>query len=419
MTLKTIIEILRGRPTLKRSIAEAFATPPYPRKNQTREFLVEYVAMNPARTSVRNGLVPRLTGKTALGELLFTRTSYSPRPMSFIIAALILALSGGTAVAAEGSLPGDTLYPVKIHVNESVRTALALSAEADANWDVERAERRLEEAAELAARNTLNEATRTEIEMRLERHIQDAEDTIQSLNQGGSSSGTEASTKLRAVLAAHEQVLRTIRNNTSDETTRTEIDRALTSLTEHLSTARHLEDETDDDSSNDAEHRSEQSTQSAADGQRTAAAAKIASVERAFAQLASTTATTTSSYSIARTRITDAKNAFAAGDAAMSVGSTTQAFAHFRSALKLAIDAQEYLSASRHEDGYHASSQHDSDESSDDHGNRNGSERSEGSISDDDDDNDHILKIESGTTTVRIEDDEDESDNRGRGSSNR
>jgi hypothetical protein len=190
---------------------------------------------------------------------------------------------------------------------------------------------------------------------------------------------------------------------------------ALTSLTEHLSTARHIEDETDDDSSDDAEHRSEQSTRSAADGQRTAAAAKIASVERTFAQLASTTATTTSSYSIARTRITDAKSAFAAGDVAMSVGSTTQAFAHFRSALKLAIDAQEYLSASRHEDAYHTSSRHDDDdESSDNHDNQNGSGKSEDSISGDDD---RRGKTEIGTSTRSLDhEDESDDDRRGRGS---
>src|SRR3989344_2093774 len=45
---------------------------------------------------------------------------YLLHPMPIAILILIL-LSGGAAAAAEGALPGQALYPVKVEINEAVR----------------------------------------------------------------------------------------------------------------------------------------------------------------------------------------------------------------------------------------------------------------------------------------------------------
>src|SRR5438552_3912642 len=62
------------------------------------------------------------------------------------IAALIMLASAGTALGAQNALPGDVLYPVKLHVNEKLETALASSPEAKALVSADLAERRLSEA---------------------------------------------------------------------------------------------------------------------------------------------------------------------------------------------------------------------------------------------------------------------------------
>src|SRR3989338_6240101 len=44
-----------------------------------------------------------------------------------IFLALIVAVSGGTALAANGSLPGDFLYPMKVGLNERIVDTLSLT----------------------------------------------------------------------------------------------------------------------------------------------------------------------------------------------------------------------------------------------------------------------------------------------------
>ena len=47
--------------------------------------------------------------------------------MRLLRGALALVLCGGTAYAAESALPGDILYPVKLHVDETVQGAFAVT----------------------------------------------------------------------------------------------------------------------------------------------------------------------------------------------------------------------------------------------------------------------------------------------------
>ncbi len=58
--------------------------------------------------------------------------------------AVVFLIGGGTAAAAEGALPGDALYAVKIYVNEEVVQALAQSPVAKAEVHASLAERRVE-----------------------------------------------------------------------------------------------------------------------------------------------------------------------------------------------------------------------------------------------------------------------------------
>src|SRR3989344_1574020 len=74
----------------------------------------------------------------------------------YAVIAIMVILGGGTTVAAENSLPGDTLYALKVSFNEEVRAAFTFGAESKADWEIQRAERRLEEAAELSKKGRLD-----------------------------------------------------------------------------------------------------------------------------------------------------------------------------------------------------------------------------------------------------------------------
>lgn len=75
---------------------------------------------------------------------------------SFVVGGMLM---GGTmSFAAESTVPGDVLYPVKVHVNESVRGVMAVSPKAKAEWDVRLVERRLEEVEMLAVASSSPES---------------------------------------------------------------------------------------------------------------------------------------------------------------------------------------------------------------------------------------------------------------------
>lgn len=131
------------------------------------------------------------------------------RPLSALAAVLGISVIGaGTAAAAENSLPGDTLYPIKVGITEPLRGALAISPEAKAEWAIDRAERRINEINTLAARGSLDEKTRAETEERLDAQVRVAEVTSARLAYTQAES-TIAHTERRlvAVLRAHEMLL--------------------------------------------------------------------------------------------------------------------------------------------------------------------------------------------------------------------
>ena len=117
----------------------------------------EYMAHKPMRA--RQGYAVSVS---------YTWFAFIHRPLA---AALVLVLVGGTGIsyAAENALPGDSLYSVKTYVNEPVRVALATNAEAKAEVQIELAERRIDEAATLAAEGRLDNATQQDLTVALDR----------------------------------------------------------------------------------------------------------------------------------------------------------------------------------------------------------------------------------------------------------
>ncbi len=72
---------------------------------------------------------------------------------------LILGSVAGTAYAAQNSLPGDLLYPIKINVNEKVESLVAVGPEQKALVAVKHVISRIKETEQLADENRLNQKT--------------------------------------------------------------------------------------------------------------------------------------------------------------------------------------------------------------------------------------------------------------------
>ncbi|MEK7479684.1 MAG: DUF5667 domain-containing protein, partial [Patescibacteria group bacterium] len=155
----------------------------------------------------------------------------SPSPyFSFVTAraavpALVLILligGGGVSYAAEGTLPGDLLYPVKITVNESVRGALAFSPQSKAKWHATAAERRMVEVETLADRGTLTPEVRSALEANFEDHAQEIEGIVDEAEAEDPVRAADIRTRFTSSLAAHASVISRLGDGSEDNETRRE-----------------------------------------------------------------------------------------------------------------------------------------------------------------------------------------------------
>ncbi|ALM10390.1 MAG TPA: hypothetical protein DEB30_01735 [Candidatus Peribacter riflensis] len=69
-----------------------------------------------------------------------------PLAATLVSACIVLLAGGGMAYAAEGSMPGDLLYPIKVHITEPVISGLSITSARRAQWTIRTIERRLDEA---------------------------------------------------------------------------------------------------------------------------------------------------------------------------------------------------------------------------------------------------------------------------------
>lgn len=95
---------------------------------------------------------------------------FSPRFIMPLATFLVIVLGTGTAYAAQGALPGDPLYPIKLHVNEEVEMALATTPAQKATTEQHIAERRVAEAQTLEAQGRLDATTTQELEDSFNEH---------------------------------------------------------------------------------------------------------------------------------------------------------------------------------------------------------------------------------------------------------
>lgn len=117
---------------------------------------------------------------------------------------MALVAGGSVAYAAEGALPGEALYSVKVGVNERVLEAAAVSTEAKVEWYGRATERRIEELAKLAYESKLTPDTAVELEARIEESATKGEMLVAETE--------EPSKAIRAVarFAASRSVARTL-----------------------------------------------------------------------------------------------------------------------------------------------------------------------------------------------------------------
>lgn len=138
------------------------------------------------------------------------KLTVTSKRMIAIIVGIMVAISGGAGVsyAAEGSLPGDMLYPVKIHVNERAGGALAFSAEAKAEHARKGVIRRAEEARRLEENNRLDVDARATLAAETKTHLEeDASARKQMLRDGNEEAAMQSKAAMEHVVSLHQEFL--------------------------------------------------------------------------------------------------------------------------------------------------------------------------------------------------------------------
>ena len=129
---------------------------------------------------------------------------------------LVLLVVGSVAYAAENSLPGDIVYPVKINVNEFVKGALTFGTYAKANWQNEKIDRRVLEAEELARQGRLSGVSTQNILVNISNNSDDLRKNIASLNQDNAEQANNVKIGLAVKANIQARVLNDEIKNTTD-----------------------------------------------------------------------------------------------------------------------------------------------------------------------------------------------------------
>ena len=247
---------------------------------------------------------------------------------------IILALTGGTSLAAQGALPGDALYPVKIHLNEKIESALTVGAEADARVEAKHALLRLQEAETLAANGRLDDETRAEVKERFESETNAFDNRIQELKEEGNLKAVvDVSGDFEADLGKHLEAIVSL-SGTNPKQKPFIVDVADSIKTEASASAKNrIEAE-----GNRVEVSGKTEAKAAAEGVLNAALNKIEEVRKFFGEFSGKVSAEIKAKAEAELKV--ANDLIVQGKAKFEAGNYGDAFSYFKKAAYTAEDAK-------------------------------------------------------------------------------
>ncbi|MEN9920237.1 MAG: hypothetical protein RL538_130 [Candidatus Parcubacteria bacterium] len=116
---------------------------------------------------------------------------------SAVTAAVVLVI---VPMLAERSVPGDSLYAIKVQFNEEVISTLKLSPYEKVEWETERLNRRIAEARLLASEGKLTDEVEAEIATAVKEHTEAVQEEIEVLRAEDADQATLASIELSTTL---------------------------------------------------------------------------------------------------------------------------------------------------------------------------------------------------------------------------
>jgi len=164
-----------------------------------------FVSLKP-RDKARAGIVYASETQPVFEWSVFLHAWYTRA----LLTALFLVVGGSVTInAAEGALPGDMLYPIKVHVNEETQALFARGDARRATVEVSRLSRRLQEVEQLASQGLLTSEKEAVLVEQIEDHSKTARKHITNAIElkPPSVAVVRVQNELISTIAAHDGML--------------------------------------------------------------------------------------------------------------------------------------------------------------------------------------------------------------------
>ncbi|MDQ3076638.1 MAG: DUF5667 domain-containing protein [bacterium] len=123
-------------------------------------------------------------------------------------AGVAVLLASSVAYAAEGSLPGDILYPVKVSFNEKIQGVFAFTTKSKASHEITLVNRRLVEAESLQDESRLSADMKASVLDGFNRHMKAVGTHVETMSEKESFADVQETTQsLEASLQSHSRIL--------------------------------------------------------------------------------------------------------------------------------------------------------------------------------------------------------------------
>ncbi len=239
------------------------------------------------------------------------------------MASVAVLLFGYVAYAAQGSLPGDPLYSVKVGVNEKVAGFFLASDKSKAQYEVQLAKMRLEEIEKVAVEGKSNEKTDLQVTSLLNDNIENVKKYSDHIKSKDEVDALEINSDLEASLNAHSQVLNKLEN----------VKKILSDVNDKTNK---IKKERQDDEGK-LDDRS-QALKSSAEGKLNATTAKVKEVNSFVEKKKSSI--NEEAYNLAKANLLLANEAIVQGQQELQAGNWRKAFSLFQQAIRMAQETQ-------------------------------------------------------------------------------
>lgn len=165
----------------------------------------------------KTGEVPQIS-PFRLSPFSFPRFAFGKRALTLAVIVLLVG-SSGVSLAAGNTLPGDLLYPVKIHVTEEIQGALLVGSGAKVEWEKDRIVKRVVETEELIKTKSYSPERKAKATKALKKQIEKFSEVVTEEKKTNPVVVIDVASDLEPTLRAHQEEMASLSSSSPEIST--------------------------------------------------------------------------------------------------------------------------------------------------------------------------------------------------------